>query len=90
MDDVTFRVREVRAEVGEATLGPFADLVAWDIDRTCDVKRDLEIVAEVGADNVGLGCRAAWRALVGNRELIRLAGALVEAWRRGDKIGDVD
>lgn len=90
MDDISLGVSEVRPEVGKATLGALADLEARDGCRAGDVERDLEVVVDVGPDGVALWLVTARAALVSERELIRLARALVEAGRRGDKVGDID
>lgn len=91
MDHISVRVLGIRAEVRVPALGAVADLPARDIRRALHLQRDLQVDAEVGADGVRFGelCIVGMR-LVEDGVLVRLAGALVEARRRGDKVRYVD
>lgn len=89
VDDVALGVSEVCAEVGEPALGALADLEPGHASGARDLDVKFEVVAKVGVDGVCLRLVTVGVTLVRDRELVRLAGALVKPGRRGHEVGDV-
>ena len=88
--DVSVRSLNVRAKVGEPAMRPLAHLVPWDGGGPLHIEGQLQVRGQVGGDSVRLGILRAGIRLECDGELVAFAGAFVEAWRWGDKVGDVD
>jgi hypothetical protein len=90
MNCVSIWFLHVRSEIGESTFRSLADLVPRYACRSQNIKRDLEVIRDVGADGVGFRVVCARGQLVRDGELIGFARTLVVPWRCRNEVGYID
>lgn len=90
MNDVSLWFVLVWTIVGEPAFRAVANFETGYGGGAENVEGDLEVIREIGTDDVLFWVRGVCGRFVRDRELIGLARALIKTRRRGDEIGDIN